>query len=172
MKLVLSDRPVGPEVEKMAANDLKIIDLSHLNISNCMGCFGCWTKTPGRCVIRDAAVDVYPLIAESDDVIYVSRLVYGGYDSVMKTMLERAIPVQQAFIRMHEGETHHVQRNVESKNAVIIAYGDISDDEKNIFKKLIERNAKNMSFKDYRIVFTSFTDVEETIVKEISKWQK
>ncbi|MEI3349205.1 MAG: hypothetical protein V8R55_12775 [Dysosmobacter sp.] len=83
---------------------MKWINLSELNISNCVGCFGCWTKTPGRCVIRDDAPRVYPLIAASDKVLYVSRIKYGGYDTIMKTMLERAIPVQQAFLRIVQGK--------------------------------------------------------------------
>ena len=59
-------------------------------------------------MIRDDAVKVYPEIARSDTLLYVSRIKYGGYDTVMKTMLERAIPVQQSFIRLVDGETHHI----------------------------------------------------------------
>ena len=91
MKLVISDRPLRLPV---GSESVRFIDLSSLRIANCVGCFGCWTKTPGRCVIRDDAVKVYPEIARSDTLLYVSRIKYGGYDTVMKTMLERAIPVQ------------------------------------------------------------------------------
>lgn len=46
MRLVLSDRaltsvPVG--------RDFEYVDLSALKIAPCVGCFGCWTRTPGRC---------------------------------------------------------------------------------------------------------------------------
>ena len=102
-----------------------VIDLSALRIAPCVGCFGCWTRTPGRCVIRDDAVQVYPKIAAARRVLYVSRLFCGGYDLPMKIMLERAIPIQQAFIRLVDGETHHFQRRVEPKEAAILAYGDI-----------------------------------------------
>lgn len=85
----MTDRPVDLSFLKDEA--VKYIDLSSLRIANCVGCFGCWTKTPGKCVIRDDATWVYPCIAASDTVLYVSRFCYGGYDSVMKTMLERAI---------------------------------------------------------------------------------
>lgn len=111
----MTDRPVDLSFLKDEA--VKYIDLSSLRIANCVGCFGCWTKTPGKCVIRDDATWVYPCIAASNTVLYVSRLCYGGYDSVMKTMLERAIPVQQAFIRIYKGETHHVQRAVMPKKS-------------------------------------------------------
>lgn len=170
MKLILTDRPLNISTDNLDKS-VKIIDLSTLKISNCVGCYGCWTKTPGKCVIRDDAVGVYPCIAKSDEVLYISYVKYGCYDTTMKTMLERAIPVQQAFIRLLNGETHHVQRNVAMKNAVIIAYGDISDDEKEVFEKLVERNSKNMNFKSCKVIFTTQSLLEETVNNEVRKWK-
>lgn len=170
MRLIMSDRPVDVAyVDDMA---VKFIDLSKLKISNCVGCFGCWTRTPGKCVFRDDATKVYPYIAASDRVVYVSRVCYGGYDSIMKTMLERAIPVQQAFIRIHNGETHHVQRAVKAKKATIVAYGDISPEEQEIFRQLIARNAHNMSFESHEIVFTTEAAVDDAVKKAVEKWDK
>lgn len=169
MKLILSDTPLNINIQN---ENIKFIDLSSLQISNCVGCFGCWTKTPGRCVIRDDAVKVYPYIAQSDAVIYVSRIKYGGYDTVMKTMLERAIPVQQAFVRIYRGETHHVQREVAAKKAVIIAYGSQDEEERELFKRLVARNAYNMSFEEYKIIFTSENHLNEAVLKEVSKWKE
>lgn len=170
MKLIMSDRPIGFEYFNNAM--VEFVDLSKLKISNCIGCFGCWARTPGKCVIRDDATKVYPLIASSKKVIYVSRICYGGYDSVMKTMIERAIPVQQAFIRIHNGETHHFQRAVAEKDATIIAYGDIAPEEKAIFRQLVARNAHNMNFKSYEIVFTTEAAVEEAVKQSVEKWDE
>ncbi len=169
MKLILSDRPLKFKPEN---DSFLFIDLSALNIANCVGCFGCWTKTPGKCVIRDDAVKVYPAIAKSDTLLYISRIKYGGYDTVMKKMLERAIPVQQAFIRLVDGETHHVQRDVKPKNATIIAYGDISDEEKGLFEKLVARNALNMNFEKYNIIYSVESLLEDAVNKEVEKWKK
>lgn len=168
MKLILSDCPLSIQLPDQG--DVKWIDLSQLNIANCVGCFGCWTKTPGRCVIRDDAVKVYPLIARSDTLLYISRIKYGGYDTVMKTMLERAIPVQQAFIRILAGETHHVQRSVVPKDATILAYGDTGEEERAIFRKLVARNAHNMNFKTYRIFFCREEEVNDFTGKELKAW--
>ena len=169
MNLILSDRrlpiPIGDPSTVW-------IDLSELKISNCIGCFGCWTKTPGRCVIRDDAVKVYPKIAASRRVLYISRIKYGSYDTVMKTMLERAIPIQQAFIRLLNGETHHIQRAVVPKQATIIGYGNISDEEKDLFKQLIERNSSNMCFEDYRVIFVPESLLEQTVKDEVMKWEE
>lgn len=166
----MSDKPLNINIQN--GNDTKYFDLSSLKIANCMGCFRCWTKTPGKCVIRDDATAVYPCIAKSNKVIYVSRLKYGGYDSVMKTMLERAIPIQQAFIRIHNDETHHVQRAVTPKQATIIAYGDIDEEERDIFRNLIARNASNMSFESYNIIFTTEAILDDMVNKVLETWDE
>ena len=168
MKLILSDRPLSNGLAARA--DIQYIDLSGLKIANCVGCFGCWTKTPGRCVIRDDATRVYPLIAKSEKIIYCSRVKYGGYDTVMKTMLERAIPVQQAFIRLLDGETHHVQREVLPKDAVIFAYGCNNKDEQDLFCRLVARNAKNMSFSSWDVRFCDENELLGLVESEVEKW--
>lgn len=168
MKLILSDKYLN--LNLIDNCNIKFIDLSSLNISNYIGCFGCWTKTPGKCVIRDDATKVYPYIAKSDTLLYISKICYGGYDTIMKTMIERSIPIQQAFIRLLDEETHHVQRNVTLKNATIIAYGEVSNEEKELFKNLVERNAKNMNFKHYKILFISENNLDKAVQKEIIKW--
>ncbi|WP_455715518.1 flavodoxin family protein [Anaerosporobacter sp.] len=171
MKLILSDKAINISL-KDSDNSIKYIDLSSLKIANCVGCFGCWVKTPGKCVIRDDAVDVYPYIAKSDTLLYITRIKYGSYDTIMKTMIERSIPVQQAFIRLVNGEAHHVQRNVALKKATIIAYGNIPTEEKEIFKRLVQRNAYNMHFESYEVIFVTEEELEQTVRKEVSEWEK
>lgn len=170
MKLILTDTPLQDIDQKR--EDIRYFDLSACKIAHCVGCFGCWTKTPGRCVIRDDAVKVYPYIAKSDTLLYVSRVAYGGYDTIMKTMLERAIPVQQAFIRMLDGETHHVQRAVAQKRATILAYGASSQAEQALFQNLVARNARNMNFASYQIHFSSEDMLETLVSQEVAQWNK
>ncbi|MBM6924491.1 NAD(P)H-dependent oxidoreductase [Pseudoflavonifractor phocaeensis] len=170
MNLIMSDRhlelpPADPDVTKW-------VDLSQMKITNCVGCFGCWTKTPGKCVIRDDAVKIYPLMAASDRVLYVTRVVYGCYDTVMKTMLERAIPVQKAFIRLLHGESHHYQRRVVPKRAVVLGYGEVSCREREIFRRLVERNASNMNFQDVRVEFGPEDGVEQAVRDEVLTWER
>lgn len=68
MNLILSDRPLSLPLP----DSWQLVDLSALKITPCVGCFGCWVKTPGRCVIRDDAVTVYPLIAQSGRILYIT----------------------------------------------------------------------------------------------------
>ncbi|BDU86804.1 flavodoxin family protein [Clostridium perfringens] len=168
MRLLLSDRKLDINFIENAEN--RFFDLSKLKISNCIGCFSCWTKTPGKCVIRDDAVKIYPIIAQSSKIIYISKIKYGSYDTIMKIMLERAIPIQQAFIHLLNGETHHIQRDVAMKDTVIIAYGNIENEEKELFKRLIKRNSYNMNFKSFNVIFVDEENLEEVVTKEVKKW--
>lgn len=169
MKLILSDIPL--HVDLSGIQDAHFVDLSQLDISHCIGCFGCWVKTPGKCVIRDDATKVYPLIAQSEKIIYISHIQYGGYDTVMKTLLERSIPIQKAFLRLHHGETHHVQRRVAEKDAVIFAYGSCSPQEQELFTHLVRRNSENMLYRSYRIHFMSSEELEQAVNEEVAEWK-
>lgn len=168
MELILSDRPLSLP----PAPEREVIDLSRKKVAPCVGCFGCWVKTPGRCVIRDDAPRIYPLIARSRRVLYVSRVVFGSWAPPMKTMLERAIPIQQAFLRQHMGETHHVQRLVEEKEALILAYGPESQEEQALFRRLVERNRRNMNFKTCKVLFCREEEVQDRAEEEVSLWSR
>ena len=169
MNLLVSDISLHQPLPQGGEN--RYIDLNRLNISNCIGCFGCWVKTPGKCVIRDDAAGVYPLIAESKKLLYVSRIWCGSYDTPMKALLERSIPIQQAFLRLYQGETHHVQRKVAEKDAVIVAYGCSSEEERALFRRVVERNASNMLFRSWNIRFTSLEEIEAAVWQEVQKWE-
>lgn len=168
MNLILSDRLLSPELSSQEI----VIHLSSLNMHHCVGCFSCWVKTPGQCVFRDDAVNVYPLIAKSLNLMLVSRIVFGGFDTIMKTMLERALPIQQPFMRLHHGEIHHVQRNVAYKNATLLIYGQYTEEEKQIFERLIKRNQYNMNFDTTQILFVEESMLEKTIEMVVKSWHQ
>ena len=166
MNLLLTDTPL----QTVLPPDSHYWNVAHLQIKNCLGCFGCWVRTPGKCVLRDDAVKIYPQIAASSKVLYVTKVCFGSYDVPLKTMLERAIPIQQAFLRLHHGETHHVQRAVQEKQAVIIAYDCTDPQEQELFCRLIQRNAENMLFKSWQVRFVSREELEQAVQQEVDKW--
>ena len=168
MDLVISDRALDLAGASATAT---VIDLSQLKIGPCVGCFGCWVKTPGKCVIHDDACRVYPYLAKSTRLLLVSRVRYGSYDTVMKTMLERAIPIQQAFLRLVQGEIHHKMRDVAPKEATILGYGALSERERQVFSHMAHRNARNLQFSSLRLCFAGEEQVEQTAREEVRRWK-
>ena len=84
-------------------------------IHPCVGCFGCWTKTPGQCVIRDGYDQMGRLIHEAEEVTVMTRFTYGGFSPFVKNVFDRSIGVVLPYFEIAEGEMHHQRRYPEEK---------------------------------------------------------
>ena len=162
MDLILTDLPLpalsGPDV----------IQVAEQRIAPCVGCFGCWIKTPGRCVIRDDAPGIYPAMARCDRLLIVSRLLLGCYDLPMKRLMERSLPNQQAFLRLHHGETHHLQRAVRPKQLTVVAYGAADEEEQALFSRWLARNALNTLAEHWVVRFADSEAQAEILAREVA----
>ncbi len=133
------------EVLKEYAVDCDPILLREKEIADCKGCFHCWVKTPGTCIIDDFSRVVTNLFANSDLVTFITPLVYGGYSSELKKALDRIIPFISPYFTTFNGETHHKKRY--KKSPALIGIGVTDQDNKeqeNTFRKLVLRNSINM----------------------------
>lgn len=91
-------------IEATADAQTEIIELKNMNISHCVGCFGCWKVTPGQCVIRDDMDIIRDKIMESDNIILSFPLYFFGVSSKMKTMLDRLLPFKMPYKGRHATE--------------------------------------------------------------------
>ncbi|XOF34022.1 MAG: flavodoxin family protein [Candidatus Electrothrix sp. YB6] len=96
-------RDSGTKVQTFKLNDIKI--------NHCIGCFNCWSKTPGRCVhTADTGAEILQEILNSNTVIFFTPVVFGGYSSELKKIADRSLPFVLPFLRRIYGETHHPTR--------------------------------------------------------------
>ncbi|MDR1953998.1 MAG: hypothetical protein LBQ21_05925 [Clostridiales Family XIII bacterium] len=80
------------------------------SVAHCVGCFGCWVKTPGRCVIEDRIADYQEKLAHCAELIIVSRLVYGGFSPDIKAVVDRTIPYLLPFFIIADDRMRHSPR--------------------------------------------------------------
>ena len=122
-----------------------VIDLKDQDIAHCRGCFDCWVKTPGKCVIDDFGRDVAKMVIQSDMVFYLSPVTFGGYSSALKKALDRNICLVLPYFIKVKGEYHHKKRYNTYPRLIGIGTLENHDDRKEqLFKTLIARNALNM----------------------------
>ncbi len=115
------------------------------SISKCIGCFGCWIKSPGQCVIRDDYGDMGELLSKSEEVIIISECFYGGYSPFVKNILDRSISYIHPYFKDYKGEMHHRKRYNHSFTLYVMIYGkDLTQDEMATMKRLVEANCVNM----------------------------
>ena len=114
--------------------ETKIIDNSG-KIKKCMGCFSCWLKTPGRCVIPDEYQRMGELAAKAEELTIISKCSFGSYSSFVKNVLDRSISYVLPFFEIREGEMHHRKRYDNQFLMRVIFYGsDITEEEKETAK--------------------------------------
>ena len=56
-------------------NNVKVIS-DNGKIRNCIGCFGCWIKTPGKCVLNDDYQNLGELLSKCNKLVIVSQCFY------------------------------------------------------------------------------------------------
>jgi hypothetical protein len=125
--------------------DITTLRLRDLEIAPCAGCFRCWVKSPGECVIDDAGRDVARRIVQSDLVLYLTPIQFGGYSYELKKAIDRSIPNILPDFRKVNGEVHHKRRYAQYPSIAAIGWGRrLTAEEGEIFGTLVKRNAINM----------------------------
>jgi len=96
-----------------AGAQVDIVNLREKKIKNCIGCFTCWTKTPGRCIHKDdMSGELFPKWIESDLAVYATPLYFHTMNAAMSKFRERTLPaVQPFFEKSDDGKTFHPLRH-------------------------------------------------------------
>jgi multimeric flavodoxin WrbA/putative sterol carrier protein len=115
-----------PFVEGMrkAGAEVEVVNLKNKKINYCIGCYNCWTKTPGICVHKDDMTsELFPKFLESDIVVMASPLFHFQLNAQMKTFIERTLPVLQPFLVRDNDRTSHPLRHRHPKTIIISVAG-------------------------------------------------
>jgi len=129
-------KTMGGEVNSRALRDLEI--------GSCHGCFKCWFQTPGICIIDDVERDIAKETVQSDLLIFLTPVTFGGYSFELKKAVDRLIPWVMPFVVKIEGEIHHKPRYEKYPSLIGIGVLPSEDEEsEQLFKTLVSRNAIN-----------------------------
>lgn len=118
--------------------------LRDLKIGSCYGCFKCWVQTPGICIIDDVERDIAKETIQSDLLIFLTPVTFGGYSSELKKAVDRLIPLIMPFFIKIDGEVHHKSRY--ERYPSLMGIGVLPNEDKEseqLFKTLVNRNAIN-----------------------------
>ncbi len=119
----------------------------------CQGCFGCWTKHPAECFMKDALRQVCRIIGQADELVIVTKNLYGGYSADIKNVLDRSIGTSTPFSTYRGHQMHHTLRYGKHGLWKVIVYGGITGAEKATFRCMAERNAINDGFERSEVCF-------------------
>ena len=112
----------------------------------CQGCFGGWTKHPAECFMKDQLQQVCRVIGQADELVIITKNLYGEYSAAVKNILDRSIGTSTPFSTYRGRQMHHTLRYGKHDLWKVIVYGDVTDAEKETFRYRAERNALNDGF--------------------------
>ncbi len=119
----------------------------------CRGCFGCWTRHPAECAMKDKLRQVCRIIGRADELVIVTRNLYGAYSAAVKNVLDRSIGTSTPFSTYRGGQMHHTLRYGKHELWKVIVYGEITEAEKETFRLTAERNALNDGYRRSEVLF-------------------
>jgi multimeric flavodoxin WrbA len=116
-----------------------------MDLRPCVGCFGCWVKTPGECRTADGSHEVCRAFVASDLVIFASPLVMGFTSALLKNAQDKLIPVLHPHPTLYRGEMHHVSRydSYPLWGLVLAEEQDTDEEDVRIVSDIYERDSIN-----------------------------
>lgn len=131
---------------------LEDIRIGRDDLAPCMGCFGCWIKNPGECVINDLMARINQTYINSDVTIYICPIVFGQCSANIKNALDRWIPnILPFFKHRPDGSTTHPPRYAKYPKQIMIGYGDeLTPEEEQLFTDIVRKHRNDIELMVYR----------------------
>jgi hypothetical protein len=101
------------EGAKCAGAVAETLYLRNYKINHCLGCYGCWLQTPGRCLQKDDMSGVlFDRYLAADLVVLASPVYHATMNARMKLFVERTLPMMDPLKETSEavGIAHRFEK--------------------------------------------------------------
>ena len=162
-RLIIYDVPIEL-IKEFTTDEDFLVNANEIH-RYCIGCFGCWLKTPGRCIIKDGFEDMGQRLSQVSEFILISKATFGSYSSAVKNVLDRSIAYVLPFFEIRNGEMHHSERYHNALTISALFYGPMTENEKRTAQNLVRANAVNLNAALGKVHFVEgMEDVLEVLV--------
>lgn len=167
MKLIIHDgsKDYAEALKQAFGGDIEIIT-ENGKIHNCIGCFGCWVKTPAECVIKDNYNDTPRKMRDSEEIIIISECTYGMYSPFVKNILDRSIGYIHPYFVKRNGEMHHKLRYDRVLPMRVYFYGNPTAYEQKTAERIVNANSLNLNTSIEKISFCAGAEDVISLIKE------
>src|SRR5512143_1762560 len=108
------------------------LDLRAMPLRYCVGCWGCWVKTPGECVSRDASLEMDRAVINADFVLWAAPLKMGFPAALLKMANDKHLPLIHPYMVVDHGEAHHLKRYARSPRLGLLVEKEADTDERDL----------------------------------------
>ncbi len=150
-------------------HSVRRLDLRDLPLRPCVGCWGCWVKTPGECVARDASLEMDRAVINADFVLWAAPLKMGFPSALLKMANDKHLPLIHPYMVVDHGEAHHLKRYPLSPRVGLLLEREASTDERDlqIVSDIYSRTALNFKTR-LEFSLTATTPMDEVARRIVS----
>lgn len=116
---------------KESGNEVTEFYLDEMNIHGCKGCFGGHSSKEHPCIQQDDMNKIYPIIKESDIVVFASPLYYWNMSGQIRTAIDR-------LFALEEGDGNLLRGHGRSSVLLMAAEGNDFDDVLTYYNHLLD----------------------------------
>ena len=122
------------------------LDLRDHSLRYCIGCWGCWVKTPGQCITQDASIEMDRAVINADFVLWAAPLKMGFPSELLKMAMDKHIPLIHPYMEVAYGEAHHLRRYSRYPRLGLLLEKEAATDERDlhIVSNIFRRTAINL----------------------------
>ena len=114
--------------------------------------------------MKDQLQQVCRVIGQADELVIITKNLYGEYSAAVKNILDRSIGTSTPFSTYRGRQMHHTLRYGKHDLWKVIVYGDVTDAEKETFRYRAERNALNDGFARSQVDFVQCPEEAEGLL--------
>jgi putative sterol carrier protein/putative NADPH-quinone reductase len=135
-----TERILQPFLEgaREAGAETEVVYLKDKQITYCLGCFTCWTKTPGVCAHQDDMPALLEKIRRADIVVYATPLYIFTVTAQMKAFMDRHLPLLSPYIIKQGDQFIHPMRYEEDWPKKMVLISNCGFPERHHFSALVE----------------------------------
>ena len=103
-----------------AGADVELVCTRDLDINPCLGCFGCWIKTPGKCVQQDDMAGLLHKLRDADVWVFATPLYFDGPSGSLKNLMDRTTAFLRLPAEVRSGHSRHLVEEAVSGGKVLL----------------------------------------------------
>jgi multimeric flavodoxin WrbA len=108
------------------------LDLRDMPLRYCIGCWGCWVKTPGECISRDASLEMDRAVINADFVLWAAPLKMGFPAALLKMANDKHLPLIHPYMVVDHNESHHLKRYARYPRLGLLVEKEADTDERDL----------------------------------------
>lgn len=104
-------------------NKIKVITVKEERIDHCLGCFSCWTKTAGKCIINDSMSEIMEAYLDAELIIWSFPLYYFSMPSKIKALMDRLLPFNLPYMdkNVNNGASHIQRYDLSNQKHLLVS---------------------------------------------------